>query len=263
MLSISQPIYEISNSLRDENSHLQRYEGAHIKSVMTLSERLKTAREYAGLTQKELADRVGINQAVISNIERGTAGSSKKLPAIARACGVRSDWLTLEAGPMLDEPNVHLIRDESGGDYAIGNVKPAYEPPTTRKAPVISHVQAGGWSEAIDIFAPGYAERWEPVPETACPNAFWLEVRGDSMTAPAGLSIPEGYLVLVEPGVQEENGSLVVAKLDDENEATFKKLVIDGPNKYLKPLNPDYRTITINGNCRIVGTVTEVKMKLR
>ncbi len=202
-------------------------------------------------TKAEFARKYGIEPSYVSQLLGGHRGFGEKS---ARNMEEK-----------LGLPPNYLDQGQGGaqGDYAIGNVRPAYEPPTTRKAPVISHVQAGGWSEAIDIFAPGYAERWEPVPETACPNAFWLEVRGDSMTAPAGLSIPEGYLVLVEPGVQEENGSLVVAKLDDENEATFKKLVIDGPNRYLKPLNPDYRTITINGNCRIVGTVTEVKMKLR
>lgn len=232
------------------------------KMAMKYADRLKAARKHAKITQLELAEKLGITQTSISDLERGKSVSSSYSYQIAKICGVNPGWLVEGKGTMLDEAGVAGV-SEPRGDYAIGNVRPAYEPPTTRKAPVISHVQAGGWSEAIDIFAPGYAERWEPVPETACPNAFWLEVRGDSMTAPAGLSIPEGYLVLVEPSVQEENGSLVVAKLDDENEATFKKLVIDGPNKYLKPLNPDYRTITINGNCRIVGTVTEVKMKLR
>ncbi len=215
-------------------------------------------KDALGLTQASAADKMDMTQGAVGQYLNGNIPLNDSASMeFARILEVKvSDFR-----PDLAEKFRGVW--EERGDYAIGNVRPAYDPPTTRKAPVISHVQAGGWSEAIDIFAPGYAERWEPVPETACPNAFWLEVRGDSMTAPAGLSIPEGYLVLVEPSVQEENGSLVVAKLDDENEATFKKLVIDGPNKYLKPLNPDYRTITINGNCRIVGTVTEVKMKLR
>jgi SOS-response transcriptional repressor LexA len=54
----------------------------------------------------------------------------------------------------------------------------------------------------------------------------------------------------------------VIAKLTDSDEVTFKKLVIDAGQKYLKPLNPNYRTIEINGNCRIVGVVKEAKIKL-
>jgi SOS-response transcriptional repressor LexA len=45
-------------------------------------------------------------------------------------------------------------------------------------------------------------------------------------------------------------------------EATIKKLMIDGPNKYLMPLNPDYRPIKINGNCTIVGVVKKVEFDL-
>ncbi|WP_302788872.1 LexA family protein, partial [Escherichia coli] len=57
-------------------------------------------------------------------------------------------------------------------------------------------------------------------------EAFWLKVEGDSMTAPVGLSIPEGTFVLFDTGRDPANGSLVIAKLVEDNEATFKKLVI-------------------------------------
>ncbi|WP_296029532.1 LexA family transcriptional regulator [uncultured Alcanivorax sp.] len=141
------------------------------------------------------------------------------------------------------------------------NVEPAYVPHTARSAPVISWVQAGEWAEAVDLYSVGEGESREETPANAGPHAFWLRVKGDSMTAPAGLSVPEGYLIMVDPDTQPENGSLVVAKLDSEDEATFKKLVIDGPNRYLKPLNTAYDTIKINGNCRIVGTVKEIRFR--
>lgn len=46
--------------------------------------------------------------------------------------------------------------------------------------------------------------------------------RGESMTAPVGLSIPEGTYVLFDTGREPVNGSLVIAKLSESNEATFK-----------------------------------------
>ncbi|MFW1676424.1 LexA family protein [Pontibacter sp. JAM-7] len=131
-----------------------------------------------------------------------------------------------------------------------------------RKYPVISSVQAGAWKEAIDLFQPGDAECWEEAGAQYSDQSFWLRVTGDSMTSPAGLSIPEGYLILVDPNARADNGSLVVAKLEDSDEVTFKKLVIDAGQHYLKPLNPNYGTIHINGNCRIVGVVREVKLKI-
>jgi SOS-response transcriptional repressor LexA len=44
-------------------------------------------------------------------------------------------------------------------------------------------------------------------------------------------------VILVDPQVEPINGKLVVAKLDGDNEATFKKLVIDAGQRFLKPLN--------------------------
>ena len=219
-----------------------------------MQQRMAIAREHAGLTQKELAEKVyrlsgrKLDQAVISNLERGKAGSSKRLPDIARACGVRTDWLTLGHGDMVEGSGIANV-EEVGASYS------------TRTAPVISWVQAGEWSEAVDLHEPGFGDGYEPVPANAGPSVFWLRVVGDSMTAPTGASIPEGHLILVDPELEAMNGSLVVAKLDDSQEVTFKKLVIDAGQKYLKPLNPDYKTIQVNGNCRIVGVVTEAKIK--
>jgi SOS-response transcriptional repressor LexA len=60
-------------------------------------------------------------------------------------------------------------------------------------------------------------------------------MQGDSM-ALAGLSIPEGMVILVDPEVEPRNGKLVVAKLEQDNEATFKKFVIDSGRRFLNLL---------------------------
>ena len=177
-----------------------------------------------------------------------------KLAVIAKHLGVTQQWL------QYGETESIRLR-EPDADYYVSNVQATSEETGSRQAPVISWVQAGEWGEAIDLHLPGFGEEFEPVPPTAGPNAFWLRVVGDSMTSQSGLSVPEGHLILVDPDIQADNGSLVVAKLDDTQEVTFKQLVVDAGQKYLKPLNRDYRTIPINGNCRIVGVVKEAKLK--
>ena len=127
---------------------------------------------------------------------------------------------------------------------------------------MISWVQAGAWQDAEDPYEPGGADEWEPVPDSSGPHAFWLRVVGDSMTSPHGPSIPEGMLILVDPDYPAISGRLVVAKLDASEQVTFKKLVEDAGKRFLKPLNPSYPAIEINGDCRIVGTVREAKVKL-
>lgn len=130
------------------------------------------------------------------------------------------------------------------------------------RVPLISGVQAGKWTDIVDNFEPGDAEDWLPTTATVGPHAFALRVEGDSMTAPAGKSIPEGAIVIVDPEAYADNGSIVVAKMADSDRATLKKLVIDGPNRYLRPLNPDYAVIPINGNCHIVGVAKKVEFDL-
>lgn len=68
---------------------------------MNLGERLKKARLQAKLSQKQLEDRSGVSQKTISKIERGDQEGSTQIAMLARACGVRTDWLAAESGPML------------------------------------------------------------------------------------------------------------------------------------------------------------------
>jgi SOS-response transcriptional repressor LexA len=93
--------------------------------------------------------------------------------------------------------------------------------------------------------------------------SFALRVSGDSMTNPFGApSLPEGFIVIVDPEIQAIHGSIVVARLENSSEAMIKQLIIDGPNRYLKPLNPNYRTIQINETCVICGVVKRAQFDL-
>ena len=49
---------------------------------------VRTARKAAGLSQAQLGVKVGLSQAMISQIENGVAGSSAKVLAIARALDI-------------------------------------------------------------------------------------------------------------------------------------------------------------------------------
>uniref|UniRef100_UPI0011E865FE LexA family protein n=1 Tax=Serratia marcescens TaxID=615 RepID=UPI0011E865FE len=138
--------------------------------------------------------------------------------------------------------------------------KGAYTP--GKSYPVISSVQAGAWCEAVEAYTMKDVDLWLESDAHIQGDGFWLLVEGDSMTAPMGLSIPEGTYVLFDTGREALNGNLVVAKLEDSNEATFKKLVTDAGQSYLKGLNPAWPLIPINGNCRIIGVAVQTKMML-
>ena len=145
------------------------------------------------------------------------------------------------------------------GGTLESNVVAAFQPDRYRRYPVISEVQAGEWSDIVDQFSPGDADEWQESPKDAGSHGFWLRITNDSMTSPSGKSFPEGMLVLVNPDAEVMPGNYVVAKLIDSDKATFKQYVEDASGKYLKPLNPSYRMIPINGNCQFVGKVVEAK----
>ena len=82
------------------------------------------------------------------------------------------------------------------------------------------------------------------------------------MTSPSGLSIPEGMLILVDTEAGAQSGKLVIAKLTESNEATFKKLVEDSGRKFLKPLTPAYPREAINGNSKTEAVVVRAMYTL-
>lgn len=217
--------------------------------MSTLAERIKSARNHAKLTQKALALKVGVEQPVISQLETGKNLQSAHLPKIAHVCGVNAIWLSENIGPMI------------GGKIKDTNIGDTRQPVESFRYPVISWVAAGAWAEAVEPYPAGFSDRYEFSEYDSKGPAFWLTVKGDSMTAPAGQSVTEGTLILVDTEAEVSPGKLVVAKLPDSNEATFKKLVNDGGRLFLKPLNPSYPIEPFDERCRIVGVVVRALQK--
>lgn len=213
--------------------------------MKTMGKKIRERRKELGLTQIELAKEVRVNRVSLSQWESDiNKPRGENLYNLARALQCEPSWLLGERKAPTPPPG-QTVRIEA-------------------TVPLISNVQAGQWREVMDNFQPGDAEEWRETTAKVSPSSFALRVEGDSMVNPNGQpSIPDGSIVIVDPEIQPDNGKIVVAKLCDTQEATLKKLVIDGPNKYLMPLNPRYNPITINGTtCRIVGVVKKIEIDL-
>ncbi|BFT63244.1 S24 family peptidase [Pseudomonas moorei] len=216
---------------------------------MEYKERVKAARKHAKLTQGQLGQLVGIDQASVSDLERGRSQRSSYNATIAKACGVSALWLESGEGEML------------AGKESTPNIGEARHQVESYRYPVISWVAAGAWAEAVEPYPAGFSDRYEFSEYDSKGPAFWLEVKGDSMTSPVGHSVTEGTLILVDTEAEAAPGKLVIAKLPESNEATFKKLVNDGGRLYLKPLNPSYPIEVFDERCRIVGVVVRALQK--
>ena len=246
----STPTYVNTHIVDHRHTTLQRYGFASNNQKMEYKERIKAARRHAGFTQAELAKLVGIDQASISDLERGRSQRSSYNASIAKACGVSAIWIESGSGTMVSDTTEQP------------NVKDVVQPQMLYRYPVISWVSAGCWEEAVQPYPDGFSDRYEVSDYDSKGPAFWLEVKGDSMTAPAGVSVPEGMMILVDTEADVKPGKLVIAKLPASNEATFKKLVEDGGIRYLKPLNPAYKMVECDENCRIIGVAVRMTGKL-
>jgi len=239
----------ITNTFVPENKHTCQYIDKIICIILamdTYAARLRWAIANAELTQSKLAKLVGVKPQTVQYLcdEKNNAQGSIYNTSFAEALGISPLWLETNKGDRFLYTSKHA------------NVEPG--PDIKGEVPLISHIQAGEWSEIIDNFAPGDAERWLSCPVCHSEKTFVLRVRGESMHNPQGeQSFRKGELIFVDPGRQPINGSLIVVRLEDEKEATFKKLVIEGNKKYLIALNPAWpeRVIEINSNATICGVV--------
>ncbi|MDD5033810.1 MAG: LexA family transcriptional regulator [Methylococcaceae bacterium] len=205
---------------------------------MSLSQRLKQSREQAQISQRELAKRSGLSQQLISKLENGLVESTAEVFRLAEALRVDPRWLATGKG------------DERGDE------NPANASSIRAYVPLISWVAAGAWREVVSPYPPGESEALIPVTCRVGHDAYALRVQGDSMEP----VFPDGGIIIVDPAVEPRHGSYVVVRLDEAQQATFKQLVVDGGNRYLKPLNPRYPLMEIRQSATLCGVVRQMVM---
>ena len=204
--------------------------------MTTLGENLKKIRKAKKMTQKELAQKSGVKQSVISDLETGNAKSTGSILELANALGVTAE--ELKKG-VFDETSL----------TNVATVVP-------RMAPVLSWVQAGTMTnvQAVDM---SQVEEWLPIPDSDCEKCFYLKVQGLSNYP----EFHEGDYILVDPTLpfsdMNSGDIIVVRKFDD---ATFKRLVIEPDGtKYLQAINPEFKPniIPLDQDCEFVGEVVD------
>ncbi len=205
---------------------------------MDLGKRVEKKRVQLGMTQAQLGLMAGLAQNSIHNIESGETKRPRKIDAIAEALNCTPEYLLFGIGETQD------------GEKSI-NSNVSLGPTLKAAVPLISWVQAGAWSEISEIKEYD-ADRYL-CPVKCSDQTFALKVHGVSMEP----KFYEGDLIFVDPEAECIHGSYVVARLDDNNEATFKQLIIESGHKFLKAANPNWpeQLTPINGNCTLVGKV--------
>lgn len=193
---------------------------------MTIGERIKYYRLAAGLTQQELADKIGVKLAAVSKYELGTVDNLpiSRVERIADALGVTGGQIMgWEENDMIDSEIL---------------------------VPVVAEIAAGFDKQPIRDYE---MDRF-PVPSVYAKGRrtdelFIIKVRGDSMYP----MYQEGDHILAVRTPTVEDGEVAILQYEDN--ATIKRVERVKDGLRLIPINPMYKseTVTDGDKVRVVG----------
>lgn len=198
-----------------------------------------------GLTQRELAARVGVSQGTINNILAGIY--PQKLQVLERF----AQYFGIEVSKILSTSHRQ--------NPAVNEAIPVYkkttsQPPTSpsKKIPILTYIQAGRLRKRGALPANqsihDYLEA--DLPGT---NNFALRVSGNEMEP----EFQEGDIIVVNPNIQPRPNEFVIATLLEHGSETvllrqFRKV---GTTYFLHSLNPMHQDIPLQKKHRTVGKV--------
>lgn len=201
-----------------------KYVGAQIRKY----------RKMRGMTQKELGLKVGVKHNTISAYENGTNEPEQNtLFAIADVLGV-------SINDLFPSPT---------------NMEPAA--PDLARIPVLGSIACGE-----PILAEENISEYIYMPIDRLPSGrlFYLRAKGSSMEP----TIPDGSLVLIREQLEVESGAIAAVIVNDDTEATLKRVKYQGNMMILMPDNPKYEPIVVtpDSHVRIIGRAVQVTQML-
>lgn len=232
---------------------------------------LNAINTYADGSQKDFAEKVGTSPAYLSQILNRTLGRSGK-PAtvgsalarkIENALGLDRGWMDLthkhEEQKRLVEHKLIDLLDlknslEGRRTFNVDLTKNLFS--ETHLIPVISWALAKEWIDQDNSLQGYYVYEWLPASYRCGENGYILIVSGHSM-AP---KFEPGDRIYVKPNIQQgelKTDDFVIVACAGDTEASFKKLIVEGNECYLQPLNPNWpEPITkLTKDCKIIGKV--------
>lgn len=189
---------------------------------MRLYERIKSRREELGLSQEELAHRVGYkDRSSIAKIESGVNDiTQSKIAIFAKALETTTLWLMGDT----EAPPAHKLPS---------NCLPL---PRTVKKPRLGAIACGKPILAVENIS-----EYDDVPITIHCD-FTLLCKGDSMI---DARIWDGDVVYIRQQPVVENGEIAAVRIGDE--ATLKKVYYNGRRIILRACNPLYADMEYEG----------------
>ena len=177
-----------------------------------IGDNIRFLRKQAGYSQQQLAMKLGIKQASVSNWEAGkTLPDMKYLSKLMDIFNVQMDYLFSDE-PRRDLDSIRVIRNA---------------------VPILGSI-ACGQKITPDTEPDGYAD----LPEGISAD-FALRCKGDSMTP----TLIDGDIVLIRSQPEVENGQIAAVNINGET--TLKRVYFRADGVHLIADNPGYQPIFV------------------
>lgn len=208
------------------------------ETLSVFARRLKEAREEAGLTLRELGEKVRLSESTIARYEKGTIEvKHATLVMLADVLGVNPAWL-------MGYP---------GADKYVNKKTD----PDVKQVPILGRIAAGQ-----PILAQQYIEGYEYAPVKSGVD-FCLIVKGDSMI---NARIFDGDIVGIRMQSIVENGEIAAVLIGD-SDATLKRFYRMNGYVVLRSENPKYPDMVFGPEdmkrVRIIGKAVYLRSEVR
>lgn len=143
-----------------------------------------------------------------------------RIAVIAKKLSINVEWLTYGTGPI----NITSLPHDGNFQW--------------KKVPLITWAQL----KLIEGTEFPNTEKWAWTDVECGPRTFALKITDDSMMP----RYEPGSTVIFDPDQTPKHRNIVIFKWKKTGDLGCAQLLIDGPNKYLKPHNPDYKTLSLS-----------------
>src|SRR5690625_4922722 len=191
------------------------------------------------MSQAEYARRVGVNRSTISRYYNGTRKiNMDEIPKLAKPLG-------LEPEDLLFEEDLRKVE----------NITPILSDAV--KVPILGEIACGSPIYVAENFEGYVYEYSENLPNG---NVFVLISKGDSMEP----TISDGSYVLIREQPDVDSGDIAAVLINDNTEATLKRIRKQNDNVILVSDNPKYEPVLITpeNQARIIGKAVRVSKDL-
>ena len=215
----------------------------------TVGSRIALLRKKIGYTQKALGTKVGVTNVTVSLWENNTQEPrGRNMDHLCQALNTTIAYI-LHGKTGYSSTSEPVVNYDAGGMH------------TSKRVPMISWRDA--FTFALDMsqdITDESVESWITIAQPCGSKTFALKIFGNSMASPDGLSVPQDYIIIVDPDEAENavHDDLIVAVNDIA--LIFRQFQTDGFDRWLKPLNP--RNPDLHGKFTIVGKVIYAGMDL-